>query len=134
MSAATQLLSKQDLMDILKASDDNNKRNGITGILIFKDGDFMQLLEGDRDAVLKTMERIEADSRHSHLIIVYDQPATERLFPNWSMAFRDLSNMAGVEGYSNIMNPDGSLMDLVDSPDGAMGIVKWFAGKPGIPT
>lgn len=63
-----------------------NERTGITGALLLRDGWFIQLLEGDRAAVLKTLLRIDRDPRHSELRVVLSEDFARRLFPACWMA------------------------------------------------
>ena len=59
----------------------------ITGALLYADGNFMQLLEGPRDAVLATLARIEKNPLHSGVIVLINGPAAARQFDAWSMAY-----------------------------------------------
>lgn len=73
------------LPDILGKSRTNNERDGITGVLVACEEDFMQLLEGDRTAVAECMMRIMKDERHYNIHILLAGEADTRLFPRWSM-------------------------------------------------
>ncbi len=76
-----------DINRILAASRRNNSRESITGCLLFSEGCFAQVLEGSREAVERTFERIQTDDRHSDVIVLQVGPVEERDFPAWSMAF-----------------------------------------------
>lgn len=76
---------------ILAASKRNNARVGVTGALLFNAGAFAQVLEGPREAVEATFERIQRDPRHSDVSVLQCEPTTARGFPNWSMAFAGYS-------------------------------------------
>jgi hypothetical protein len=73
------------LSDILSASNRNNKRDGLTGALIFDDQWFLQALEGERDKVWKTYERIHDDERHANVVIAELAEIETRTFGNWWM-------------------------------------------------
>lgn len=75
-----------NLREILAKSQHNNSRDGITGYLIFDKTWFIQILEGDRDAVTTTYRRIATDPRHSSASILNTRDVKDRLFPNWTMA------------------------------------------------
>jgi len=81
-------MTERELLAILEASRRHNTRNNITGMLLFGDGAFLQVLEGDPITVEATYRRIEADPRHHGIIIVEDTQIDERDFGPWSMAFR----------------------------------------------
>ena len=51
LSTATRLMSDVELMDVLRVSRENNARDKVTGLLLYQGGNFIQLLEGDADAV-----------------------------------------------------------------------------------
>ena len=63
----------------------NNYDSGITGILSFNHGHFLQVLEGPETEVLALYSRILKDSRHRECVILSIQLTRTRLFPNWSM-------------------------------------------------
>jgi hypothetical protein len=74
-----------DLNAILDASNRNNERAGITGALLFDTLWFVQILEGEREAVSATLCRIVADPRHDAVTVMDCRPAAARLFGNWWM-------------------------------------------------
>lgn len=64
-----------------------NAASGITGILLFVDGQFIQILEGPAPEVEATFERICQDFRHEDLKLIDLINVDERIFPEWHMAF-----------------------------------------------
>jgi hypothetical protein len=76
-----------EIRAMLDASRTNNDRVGVTGALLFNAGCFGQVLEGTREAVETTFERIQRDDRHGDVSLLEFQPVPERAFANWSMAF-----------------------------------------------
>jgi hypothetical protein len=96
-SAARPGLTEHDVHGILRASTVNNKRVGLSGMLMLLDDTFFQVLEGDRDVVEQTFQRISKDTRHSGVIRVVAQDRPERSFPRWSMGFEKIyqANQAG---------------------------------------
>ena len=94
LSTATRLMSDVELMDVLRVSRENNARDGVTGLLLYQGGNFIQLLEGEADAVETVYARVEKDPRHHSVLRMLDGEATERLFPDWSMAFRPTSGLS----------------------------------------
>jgi len=73
--------------DILAKARGHNAAIGVTGALLFTEGRFVQALEGGRDQVRATFERIRTDPRHSDVDILSSQLADRRRFKEWSMAF-----------------------------------------------
>ena len=67
-----------------------NARLGITGMLLYKDGNFMQVLEGEDSVVRQLAAEIELDRRHKNFTILTEEPIVQRQFGDWSMAFNHL--------------------------------------------
>ena len=74
------------LKDILEASRRNNLACGVTGVLLYIEGGFMQVLEGEDQAVADTYARICGDRRHWNTMVLLDREAP-RAFGDWSMGF-----------------------------------------------
>ena len=93
VSSGVRQFNKQEVLDILQASRRNNARLRITGILLYQDGNFMQVLEGTEQDLSELMHSIERDQRHRGVIVLLKKAIRERQFPHWSMAFKDLSEL-----------------------------------------
>ena len=74
------------LIDIIGASDRNNRRDHLTGVLMRHDGRFFQAVEGARVDLDRLMGRLRADRRHANIRILGDVPIDRRLFPDSAMA------------------------------------------------
>ncbi len=86
-SRALQPFGDDDLLQLLKAARARNDAHGVTGMLVFAAGSFLQLIEGEDEAVEVIWDRIRMDPRHTGLRVLKDGPARERLFAEWSMGF-----------------------------------------------
>ncbi len=80
------------LQALLKKARANNARQDITGLLLYGQGRFVQLLEGEHDLIEVLYQKIVSDPRHQRVFEVYRQSVNTRDFPNWSMAFDRLSD------------------------------------------
>ena len=93
ISFSTQLFDIDDektgIKAILEKSRANNSKRGITGMLLYRDGVFLQILEGPYDEIMNTFGRIACDGRHEGCKILVRQKTDKRLFENWSMAYRE---------------------------------------------
>jgi hypothetical protein len=107
ISSATAPMSDAALAALVAQARSFNADHGLTGMLIYAEGNFLQLLEGDEREVDELYERISRDPRHAHLIRLERTPIARRVFAGWNMGFRNLS---GVE--------------CEDLPD-------WLVGVPG---
>lgn len=76
-----------EIHQILEVSQRNNVKIGVTGALMFNAGSFAQVLEGPRNGVEATFERIQRDLRHGDVTVLQCVPVESRGFENWSMAF-----------------------------------------------
>jgi len=92
ISESSKDISEKDLEQILTSSRANNSTVGISGMLIFKNGEFMQALEGEKEAIEKLMARIDQDDRHDNITILSQKPIPNRHFKNWSMGFENISD------------------------------------------
>jgi Sensors of blue-light using FAD len=108
VSSAVKPFTPLELMQLLTISRTNNEAAAVTGMLLYKSGNFMQVLEGEEEAVRQIHERIVRDPRHSGLLTLLQQGQAARDFPAWSMAFRDLNSpdLRAVPGYSDLLNLD----------------------------
>ena len=84
-SRAVPAIDHEELLAILKKSKANNPKVGITGVLCFSQGIFMQVLEGGRDAVSSLYNRIANDARHADVALLNYEEIAERRFAGWSM-------------------------------------------------
>lgn len=96
-SAAVRLLSESEIVELLEVSQANNAREGVTGMLLYNDGNFIQVIEGPDTAVLDLYDKISRDGRHQNIVLLGKDPITERQFPKWSMGFRDVKRLSPAE-------------------------------------
>ncbi|HEX7686537.1 MAG TPA: BLUF domain-containing protein [Burkholderiaceae bacterium] len=87
VSTASSNLLREDLEAIVAASRGRNAESGITGVLLYCDGHFMQYIEGPDAAVLEAFERIRRDARHYQVNELLNQAITEREFADWTLGF-----------------------------------------------
>ncbi|MCY0094128.1 BLUF domain-containing protein [Hoeflea ulvae] len=97
VSGASRPMGERDIDAILAVSRDNNARAGITGMLLWADGVFIQILEGETGAVRRLAARIEQDPRHRNFMVMIEQKVAARAFSDWSMGFRQLDASGAVD-------------------------------------
>lgn len=90
-SSARHAFDDEALASLLVASRESNARRDITGMLLYREGQFLQILEGGRSAVLELMERIRGDSRHGDVRVLLEAPLVERRFEDWSMGYQPVA-------------------------------------------
>jgi hypothetical protein len=91
-----------EMAALLHKSRQNNQSLAITGILVFADRSFLQVIEGEAGKVDALLARIAADPRHHKLTRILREPIRARTFGNWSM------------GYSRILREDAVSIDAAD--------------------
>lgn len=132
-SAATTEFSDSDLAVLLMNSRANNKRFDLTGLLLYRDGRFVQLLEGPMDAVRERMAVIAADPRHSDVEIQLEEVIPERRFPDWTMGYEPITDELAdqIPGYRSTFD------DLTGRAATAGGtalalrqLIAWFQARP----
>jgi hypothetical protein len=89
ISHAVEDISYTDIRDILNVSRKNNAQENVTGLLIFREGFFLQLLEGSESAVKNILGKIMMDDRNHSLRVLIETEGDQRLFADWQMAFLD---------------------------------------------
>jgi hypothetical protein len=107
VNSATRPFSGEDLRVLLETCRKNNAELGVTGMLLYKDGNFMQVLEGeDEGSVRGLYGRIAADPRYGGEITLQQGVAEGRQFPDWSMGFGNLDSpeARADPGYSEFLN------------------------------
>jgi len=114
VSQETRPFSENDLIELLKTSRRNNQRIDVTGILLYQNGRFVQVLEGPKDAVLSIFETIKADERHTNVHVAIEQSVDAREFGQWEMGFARVNNEAtgDMEGMSKFLDTEATADDL----------------------
>ncbi len=92
-SRAAAGIDQNDLVTILKQSKAHNPAQGITGVLCFSQGIFLQVLEGGRAQVNRLYNRIATDPRHSQVELMCYDEIGERRFAGWSMGQVNLTRL-----------------------------------------
>lgn len=87
MSRASKPLGEDQLRVLLEQARSLNAQQDITGMLLYGNEQFLQVLEGEESAVRATYERIRQDSRHRDVTAYADKAIRQRSFPEWSMAY-----------------------------------------------
>jgi hypothetical protein len=94
-STATEHLSCADLNELLLGARNRNKTLGVSGMLVFHGGTFLQALEGEKRAVNEVFASILTDRRHRDIEVLHRGPGfDQRVFGDWSMGFADFTGAA----------------------------------------
>jgi hypothetical protein len=101
LSQATRPLSAKALLGLVEHAQQANTRQHLTGVLVYSNKRFIQLLEGEPATLAQVYARISQDPRHQHLCKVAHHPIAARHFPEWPLAYQALSpaQFAHLAGY-----------------------------------
>lgn len=80
VSSATRLLDPPELFELQAAARERNRRAGISGVLLYRDGNFLQALEGPEEAVHDLERRLARDPRHHGMLVLLRRRIAEREF------------------------------------------------------
>jgi hypothetical protein len=135
VSSATRWLTPAELHHLVEHARGRNAVEGITGVLLYSYGNFMQYLEGPLDGLDRVYAAIRADSRHSGIIELLREPVPAREFDDWTMGFRDISafGVSDPPGIDDVFA--GELSDeAADAPPGSAAhlLLSRFWNKGGV--
>lgn len=101
-SRATNPMGDDELLALLRVSRRNNASRGLTGLLLYRDQCFLQVLEGPEREIVSVIEKIEADPRH-HSFRTLNREVGQRQFGAWQMGFENLDSETDQMENSNVM-------------------------------
>lgn len=128
-SRATGVFDDADLATLLMNSRANNRRLGLTGFLLHRDGQFLQLLEGPDDVVSTRVSIIEQDPRHTDIAVLLRESGSQRQFPAWSMGYETVTDALAddIPGY-RAMFDDIDVSPAVAQP-AVHQLLQWFQAR-----
>jgi len=88
VSTSSKLLTGHDLKQLLVEIRHNHNKNGITGMMLYGNGTFLQALEGEEFQLEKMFENLKSDEIQRGIIKLKSGRGTRRAFTDWSMGFR----------------------------------------------
>lgn len=128
VSSTRGLLTAREISELLVTSRERNHARGVTGVLLYKDGNILQVIEGEEETVQSLYSAIKRDARHTGVIRIYQKAIAARDFPEWTMGFHDLraKDARQLEGFNEILDPDFDMRLL--SPSSAAQLLASFKG------
>lgn len=100
VSRVSEPLSAEQLLELLLQCRNNNRALGITGMLLYGNGTFLQAIEGDQSVIDPLVEKISTDPRHAQVQILHRKTIPARQYADWSMGFERVTDdgLGDVEG------------------------------------
>src|SRR5690606_34452666 len=80
VSTASRDLNQSEVVELLDQTEVRNNQMGIHGLLIYSEGNFFEVLEGDKTVILDLFGSIKEDGRHKNIISIFEKPVKEKLF------------------------------------------------------
>lgn len=118
VSSATKRMNNEELLALQQEASDNNKRLNVTGVFLYQDGTFMQMLEGEKNTVLDLYAKIQTDNRHKGVITMLEGDIEERNFHDWSMGFFNMDKVTNHANYNDYIKDNIALKSFhKDSQD-----------------
>jgi hypothetical protein len=104
-STATKDFSEAHLSFLLLNARKNNQALGVTGLLLYDAGSFLQVLEGEGASIEALFRRIGRDPRHARVSRLLSRDVVAREFGEWSMGFVATKAIATtLPGYSDYLH------------------------------
>lgn len=104
MSSAVKPMNYDELSTLLKQCRENNPNQGVTGMLIYQKGTFLQMLEGEKQVVMDLYDKISNDERHTGVHLVLSGDIEQRNFKDWSMGFFNMDKAGEFPKYSDYID------------------------------
>lgn len=103
-----------ELSALLEKCRVSNAKSNVTGMLLFKDQSFFQVLEGDRPTIELLFEKISADTRHKRVTKVILEPIARRTFGRWTMGYPRVTStdLAKIPGLNDFFGHASSYLEL----------------------
>lgn len=113
-SVATTPLERDELLALLAVARRTNEALGVSGMLLYVDEGFFQVLEGSSEAVTALYDKISLDRRHTRVLKIIQESIAARAFPDWSMGYAALSrdDLRTIPGLTDFFRSKTSLLDI----------------------
>lgn len=130
-SSASHPFDDGELSALLALSRENNARNGLTGMLLYRSGRFLQVIEGPGDVLRERMSIIAADPRHLDVHILLQETIDERQFPDWTMAYEPApdADPDDIPGYRTTFSDIEGDDDPQQSIAALRELISWFQDR-----
>jgi len=109
--------SEEALVALLSEARNANADRDVTGLLLYREGSFYQVLEGSESAVMATFQDIEGDPRHKEVRVLFDGETDAREFADWQMGFLNLDgvDVDTLSGFSDFMTRDAEPQEFLEN-------------------
>ena len=127
ISTAVKPMNYDDFSALLQQCRDSNNKRGITGMLLYQNGTFMQMIEGEKQVVLDLYDKILKDDRHTGVHTVLTGDIKARNFEDWSMGFFNMDKAGEFPQYSDYINENLALRSFEPGSQDAYEFMMMFS-------
>ncbi|MEQ8242256.1 BLUF domain-containing protein [Fulvivirga sp.] len=104
--------TEAEIEKILASCKKNNPPLNITGILLYSDKKFIQLVEGESKVIMELYDKIKKDGRHANPMMISLNPIKEKSFPSWHMGSKKLPE-SKVDFKTEITSEDKGIFESI---------------------
>lgn len=128
LSSACAHFDQGALLNMLTKAREKNHSLGITGLLLHNNGNFLQLIEGPEENIHTLFDSIRQDTRHQDIIILFQETTHVRLFTEWSMGLREISDeeLKSIPGLSSYFEAKTGYINSEESSNRALQLITMF--------
>jgi Sensors of blue-light using FAD. len=121
-------LSELELDELLSEIRPKNLATGITGLLLYNDEIFIQVIEGETDTIRRLYDILQKDKRHTNIVKILEERIDQRSFPNWSMGYQKLSkeDSKDLPGFTDVMSSNDIRETLKQSSQAIVDLIVKF--------
>lgn len=108
ISSAREPMTTEQLLALLQQCLNNNADHGVTGMLLYANATFLQVLEGEEKIVDELYDKIQKDPRHAQMQRLHRKPIEQRQYSDWTMGFKRVSDteLRHIEGLRDFTTND----------------------------
>jgi hypothetical protein len=128
VSRAAATMAQEALLSLLKECLANNEASGVTGMLLYGNDTFLQVLEGEEAPLDALVEKIRKDPRHTHIQFLYRKPLERRQYSDWTMGFRRVATpgLQAIDGLPQFSVKDFNVDYLIEHEAAVETLVEHF--------
>ena len=117
VSTETQQFSPEALITLLTEAREANGKRSVTGLLLYREGSFYQVLEGAESEVMSTFNGIKGDPRHDSVRVLFKGDTSTREFADWQMGFLNLDgvDIESLSGFSDFLSRDAQPQEFLEN-------------------
>jgi len=129
VSSVAHPLSTEELVSLLQECLVNNRRDGVTGMLLYGNDTFLQTLEGEEEVVDRLYDHILQDKRHDNVKSLVRRTIAAREYSDWSMGFKRISDedLTHVEGLIDFSEKKFTFKHLAENAEDAQRLMDHFS-------